>query len=631
MLTKRQLTILKLIIQQPGISGKELSNLLMVTSRTIRSEIAVINNEAKVVLISAHPKQGYLINNQFIDIANEFINCHVSFLDENETRFYKILGHILFSDECYLYELSDVLSLSESFVRKEVLSVIDNLKLKFGCSVFKLYKDQCIVTVSERDIRKILFQILKNEMANFEKLIQILNIFTDNNLTVVEFNRFKDFIKTVFLTESIELKDNDLILLCSCIEIIKVRNLFGYNINNSYECEDLKFNLIFNKLCSDILYLNLNDVYELYQLFYTFKFNSHDKLSIYTDFTKLVFNEFCDEIFDKYSLDLKESSELAHNILLHLEYMLRRVSGGYELKNPIIHDIKQKYKYSFEISMLMVPIVFKYKQIYITEDEISYLAVYIEHFLENINHKIKTLIVTKQRHSITNRVLLWLDRHFENQIQVMEIINSYQLVNFNLDNYDFIVFLNDFIHLPKIETYYMVGLPDIRDLEKITKIVHNVKLNKRVSKILQEYVCKEAVHIYQNVNSLDNLLFELVHNLYNRKIIDNEEEFYLDILQREKNYPTNVGAKMMLPHALFSFASKNGIEIALLKDPILHNGNYVNIVVILAFEKGFNENVELLLSFLNQIAFSCGYLEKLISSNSVDEFIYNLHCFNLLD
>ena len=147
-------------------------------------------------------------------------------------------------------------------------------------------------------------------------------------------------------------------------------------------------------------YLEQADIPILYNLLHTFKMKSTDVVPEITDFTMLVFDEFCNEVFDKYSINLKESEALSSKMLLHIEFMNRRVIGGYELKNPIVDDVKTKFPFAFEISMMIVPILFKYKRVYVTEDEISYLTVYVAQFLENENVKLKTIIVTNQRHSV---------------------------------------------------------------------------------------------------------------------------------------------------------------------------------------------------------------------------------------
>ena len=150
---------------------------------------------------------------------------------------------------------------------------------------------------------------------------------------------------------------------------------------------------------------------------------STDVVPEITDFTVLVFDEFCNEVFDKYSINLKESEALSNKMLLHIEFMNRRVIGGYELKNPIVDDVKTKFPFAFEISMMIVPILFKYKRVYVTEDEISYLTVYVAQFLENENVKLKTVIVTNQRHSVKHLLTQWLEMYFKNQIAIVDIVN----------------------------------------------------------------------------------------------------------------------------------------------------------------------------------------------------------------
>ena len=74
--------------------------------------------------------------------------------------------------------------------------------------------------------------------------------------------------------------------------------------------------------------------------------------------------------------------------------------------------------------MMIVPILFKYKRVYVTEDEISYLTVYVAQFLENENVKLKTIVVTSQRHSVKQLLTQWLEMYFKNQIEIVNIINK---------------------------------------------------------------------------------------------------------------------------------------------------------------------------------------------------------------
>lgn len=93
-----------------------------------------------------------------------------------------------------------------------------------------------------------------------------------------------------------------------------------------------------------------------------------------------ILEDFCHDVMEKYHFDLWQSKGFYDNILIHIEYMMRRLETGYEVKNPILNDIKKQYPYAYEISMLMVSIVYRYKNCYIQDDEISFIAIFVEHF-----------------------------------------------------------------------------------------------------------------------------------------------------------------------------------------------------------------------------------------------------------
>ena len=107
MLTARQLKIIKLIMNNPGIHGKEISENLNVSTRTIRSEITFMNDVTNCILIRSSTKQGYMINDEHPDIIRNIVNQDNENMDLAVYRIYKIIGKILFFEDCSIYDLSD--------------------------------------------------------------------------------------------------------------------------------------------------------------------------------------------------------------------------------------------------------------------------------------------------------------------------------------------------------------------------------------------------------------------------------------------------------------------------------------------------------------------------------------------
>ena len=109
MLTARQLKIIKLIMNNPGIHGKEISENLNVSTRTIRNEITFMNDVTNCILIRSSTKQGYMINDEHLDIIHNIVNQDNENMDLAVYRIYKIIGKILFFEDCSIYDLSEII------------------------------------------------------------------------------------------------------------------------------------------------------------------------------------------------------------------------------------------------------------------------------------------------------------------------------------------------------------------------------------------------------------------------------------------------------------------------------------------------------------------------------------------
>lgn len=620
MFTNRQLRIIKTIFNIQGIHGKELANLVGVTPRTIRSEICSINDECKDILILSNNKKGYYIN---IDVYNrlDLLNIENS-IDNNGNRIYKILGKILYEEYYSIYDLEKLLYISESVVKSELINLNKLMYHKYNKQLLRLKKDIIVINYNEQEIRKLLFDIIKDELISSKnEYLSILSMISNDNKLVKEFDDIRGIVKNILNMQGIELDEVDLNLLVSYIQICRIRNLFGYKVYYNYEVTISK---VFDIIHKTINYITDDDIKILQILFNTLKIR-HIETEI-DEFTKIIFKEFCDTVFEKYSLELRDSDIISHNILVHLEYLLRRISYYYDLKNPIIEDIKTEFSFAFEISMLLVQIMYKYKKIYITEDEIAYIAIYIQQYIEEVNYKLRVFIISRQRDSVNNIVLKWLNDNFSNHIEIVGIIDKVECE----DAADLLISLNE-VEINNIETYMIKSIPDSKDKERIFQLINHIKFMKKINEVLKVYIQKNNINIYDNnIKDIKGVFKDLVNKLYTKGIVENENVFYRDLLNREKNYPTYVGNRMMLPHTLFNFSKKLHVEVGVLKKPIRNNGKKVQIIFLIAIEKNNNYNLDILLYFFNQISKNDKYIDNLICSNNEDEFIKNLNNFKYL-
>ena len=326
-------------------------------------------------------------------------------------------------------------------------------------------------------------------------------------------------------------------------------------------------------------------------------------------------------MMDKNHCDLWQAQEFYDNMLVHIEYMMRRLEGGYEVKNPIMDDVKKQYPYAYEISMLMASIVYRYKNCHIQDDEICFIAIFVEHFLENVNQKLKAVIISSTRFSVNSIVSSWVQKNFQNQIEVEALLPRHNLEQYLEEHQvDLIISIMDtFVH-PTVATFRMDGIPNQYTLTAMKALVHKIRMNYRFSEMIKVYFNKKSIRIYQEKIEFEQVIQDLSEALKQEDCIYDVREFAEDVLQREVNYPTFIGDWFMLPHPLVTFAKKTAIGAAVLKQPIRMQEKEIQLIFLLAMERKQNEQFGVLFELFRHMAVERSAIRRLAAVETEDEF-----------
>lgn len=624
MFSGRQVSILKIILDyNKGVHGSVIADALSVSSRTIRNEITEINNIYKKSLILSNNKTGYSVNEELITEIKLFLN-DADDREDGLLRSYEILGKVLFDPELQLEDLSEIMNYSSQTIRKDIQKLDQHLLSQYQISLIEIESEKVKIKSSEEEIRETLFKILKDSItSNNTDYNKLLEVILDNGFDTDFLNHVLDSIFAVCDECEVQISIENIKILQAAIVICVVRNDSNFTLTNEKEV----INPILLLLMSKVNNLKEADLPLLEKLIHTFKISKNDKSIEIQDFSRVVLDEFIDEVFDKYNFNLKESEDLYNNMLVHIEYMLRRIENGYELRNPIISDIKSKYPFAYEVSMLVVHIVYKYKNKYILDDEVSYLAIYIEHYLENINEKIRAILISSQRHSINQVLEKWIDTNFKNQIVIQKIIDKSRLQHYNLNSFDLILTFNEPIYSTELETFTFNGLPEMRDVNRLNECIHTMKMNQRIKTAINNYIHEDLIKIFDDT-TYEDVIVELSDLLEEKGIIDSSKEFSEDVINREINYPTNLGDTLMMPHPLYTFANKTAVAIGVIKKGFEHNDEIVRLVFLLAIEKVRNSEINFIFQFFKQISGNKNLLKSLFESETKEEYISNMFKFS---
>lgn len=629
MFTGRQLKIIELIFNNTqGIHGSKIAELLSVSSRTIRHEIGEINDRwQNECCIKSSKKSGYYFQAENIQFVRDFLFKYRNLENEDtdsEKRRYAILGLLLFDEDMELDEIGERLYVSSQTVYKDILKLQQQLKKKYGIELLNISGSYVRIIEDEHKIRELMFKIIKDEVLIKESAgTHYLKDLLPDAYDQSEYEYLLEQIKHYFNEQGVMLTDGNLIMAASAIYIAIVRNQYDYRaaeVENSGIDSNVK--RLIDVLIQAQWSLYPQDMYSLNQFLHTFKLNDEKDESDISNFSIHVLDEFCQEVLDKYNFDLRTSEALYLNMLAHFEYMLRRLENEFQLLNPILDDVKKKYPYAYEISMLIVHIVYKYKNTYVQDDEISYIAIYLEHFLENVNQKLNVILISSARLSVSHILLNWLKNNFSNQLNVQTVLPIHSLASYVNENaVDLILSTNDMALHPIIPTYKINSLPSSQDQLLLNDMIHTIRISQRFREVVKKHFSPEMIKIYEDKTTFESIITDMAQKLETYNKINDAEEFAKDVLQREINYPTFVNDLFMIPHPLMTFANKTAVSVAILKKPLLKDGRSVQLIFTLAIERKQNDDVRVLFQIFKQIAANKQSMKMLIEATDNDKFL----------
>lgn len=135
---------------------------------------------------------------------------------------------------------------------------------------------------------------------------------------------------------------------------------------------------------------------------------------------------------------------------------------------------------------------------------------------------------------------------------------------------------------------------------------------------------KDNFYMLHSSSGKEELISFMVQNLESKGYVDSN--FKNEIFDRELISSTSFDG-FAIPHSMKMNAIKTGISCVILKEPVVWDEYYVNLIIMLCFNSDeryiFNEIFEPLTMILT----AKDKLNKIIQSKNFDEFIDNLCAF----
>lgn len=624
MMTKRQYEILEHLLHHEGefYSSKTLADLFGISVRTIKTDMKAIKQfsakqntfELQTLpskgtrVVTENSEQAYMT----IESSKKQMNQAIKKQQGDRTL---TLIQLLLDSTGYVskYTLFEKLYISESTLYKSIHEVREKLK-KYKLSL--VYKTNYGYKIEGREIDKRLCMI-QNDMiydnlspyAISENLGRIYNIIAD------AFIRFK-----------YQINEQSLQNITTHVALAVHRVKHG-NVVEMQEDQDIMDRIEY-KISENIL----NHFLPIYNISVT-SFQNETILLTQTILGKGQYwqdnelrsdiNEFINQAFilihQKFSVNYETDETMKLYLALHLIPMFYRIRSRTQLENEMAPEIRQTFPLAYDIAIYFSILLSKHFDLDVSQDEVSFLALYFNYGLEKlnlVNFNKRVLILTTLRKSETvllrHRILSW----FPNQISEVTFADS-NSDDYDIENYDAIFSTDDDMDKYKGGITKINIFPDEKDFDRINLAINGYT---SIKSILDKF--DKDCFFSGSLSSKSQVLKQLCDNA--AKKYELPDHFMEAIEAREDISPTYFGNHIAVPHPLTPLSKDTFVSVAILDKPIRWDATHmVQLIMLVSVEKN-NPKAFQIWHYLSNLVRNDDTLDMILKNPTYEAFIQSL-------
>lgn len=555
-------------------TSDEIADKLQLSSKTIQKEISILNTHIKEsgAFIESCTGCGYrfVINDEekFKKFLKDDWYKHAYFVQDSvdkEARIESIIRLFLFSNS-YIkqQEIADTFYISLSQTQKDIAQIKVILS-KYNLSLESKPYYGMKVEGEEKNIR----QAIKNEVGidpsiyeNNELFNQIQEIIADIDYGpsfYMPYVNFKNLVIHIYIS-ILRIRDNKIIEHPQELQ----KKIVSYE---EFEIANLIIDNLNAKLDMEIPYQEL--VYIAMQLVAKNTITKHEKLS--TEVSALA-QEMIDTIYEVTKYDFRSNIDLYFSLSGHLGPLLERIKYGFDMKNPILDDIKEN-QVAFFIATIASNVINENYDTKLSEDEIGYIALHVMTAMgNNSDLKKDILVVCGSGNSSAQIMKSQLKTKFANQINKLELTDISKIDEYRLDDYDFIVSSIKLDVQTSTPIVYVDILFKQKDIKNIESAMKGGGLEE-ISKIFRNSVLLRDVDLKDMDQALD-LLADIASPIIGLE----KEDIIGQYKQREDLGSTALVTDVALPHILQQVDAESFSIILIPKNGVDWNKDKVGLI-----------------------------------------------------
>lgn len=616
--------IVMLLLTSKEWTSASLANHLNVSTRTIRNYLMKIEEILPEYELSLKRQRGVGLSIEGPDeqIAKLMVDSkkydEITNSDAKTRQMYITLELLVSNKKFYPSYFMNNYFISKSTLDNDLYQIKTDLK-KEHIEIAKDHNSEIHTHGSEDAVRRVIsstLRTLESQESQFVKknLLEVLSGLTD-----IDVNRIKQSVDKL-------LKRNDLgysfgeidnLIIHIVVMLVRINKGEVVSIDDDSQISEVTATAEFSasrsilKLVSEITGIQIPRNETIYLALHLISLEianaSHGGIESGKD-TKLlqtaqaITTDFITMAEKVLSVDLQTDKELQAALVQHMITVITRLKYKIHVENPLRREIQEEYTMLFSITGLINPIIKKYLNVILDEDEIGLITLHLATAINRIERSIQVVVVCQSGVGISHLIASKLINRFP---QIHFIHTASLPEEDNLRNIDLIISTerikeNDF-SLPIITINPLVSEADVQKIQLF--------LDHFNKKSIKNVIRPELITISPEVKTRYEILSDISGRLNRLGYV--RTDFYESVLKREEASSTEIGKGVVLTHGFPEFVLKSGVFIYISQEPIFWETEFVNIVVLFATTK----------EDIRDGALDLGWMYKLLDDN---EFLSTL-------
>ena len=610
-----------------------LQSLLNITDRTIRNDILEINDtlSAYGALVKLKRNYGYYIeitdDKKYSDFLKTFEHSDDKKMniDTSEERIKYILNELLSSEDYVsMDELSETVFISKNTLNKYI-KIIKNIVNKYDLEYITKPSSGVKIIGSEDRIRKLYVEYILS--ANFNEYVTSFTKEERSIFSYIDLDWLRKITIDQLNSHFVKTSDYNMKNIIIHLALMTTRVLGNHYINLYNITPDSSIMGLINGLCREIegKYDIILSQSEKNYMYLQLIANTHLDIT-YIDDEKLrdSINQMLEVIYTDFNFDLRNDEILCADLFRHLKSIFTSKLYDLNSNNPLLETIKTNYPLEYEITLTAIAKTFVFEPYVLKEDDVGYVSVYIGAAIERCYYKSQkkknVILVCGSGHATTRMLETRLNIVFPDKINIVKCLSYNEYSSYtkeDVEDIDFVIttITLDNNLLPSVMVDFALNNKDVESINRhLSKMLH-----KRLQ-MFEHFFDKDLFMRLKGNTSKEDVIRTMYQKTYDKGIVD--ERFIDSVLKREEIGKTNMNDVFALPHPMELCATDTKVVVALLDNPIKWNeSNMIQIVFMLVIKQGEQTDFEHLYDIFIEIISDSKLQQKIINSQTYEEFM----------